>query len=182
MKKYPVTSFYIGIYIISLLLAVGMEAVLIWGVEENMPVDADLIFMHGICIMEMILSLYFLLFDLGSARFSFNEEGVTMYVGFRKHEFKWEEFTDAGIVGVNVGGAGNQMNTFWVYFSKTYLMNIEKIKFLSKTRRELDRLAYFQCDEELLNQVLEVLPEKLRKTLLWDGECCLVWQNGHRES
>jgi len=170
MKKYPVTKFYIGVFGAGLLLSIVWEAIVIWGIGKSEPLGFDLIFFHAIGVMGIILALYCIFFDLPTAKFSFDKEGITMYVGVRKHEFKWSEFACAGIVPVNVGKDGSGSYTFWVYFSKTYLTEKEKIDFLRKTRRDLDRVAYFEYNEAVFSQIMEVIPEKLRKQLIWDRE------------
>ncbi len=77
----------------------------------------------------------------------------------------------AGIVAVNLGvKSRTPSDTFWVYFSKTNLTEKERIRFLSKTRRDLNRIAYFQYSESIFNQIMGIVPEKLRRDLTWDRE------------
>lgn len=122
--------------------------------------------------------IYYIVFDLPTAKFSFDEEGITMYMGFRIYDFRWEEFTHAGFLGSRGGGDdGSQISSYWIYFSKTYLMDIDKERFFRKTYKELNRVAYFECREPVFAQVLELLPERLREQLTWDGDAYLVWVN-----
>lgn len=177
-EKYPVNQSEKAEIVVIGALFMGfpllMEA-LFWGTDEGQPIDFYAIFMHAYAAITFFFGLYYIIFDLPTAKFSFNEEGITMYMGFRIYEFKWEEFTHAGFLGSRGGDDGSQISSCWIYFSKSYLMDIDKERFFRKTYRELNRVAYFECREPVFGQVLELLPEKLRKQLTWDGESYLVW-------
>ena len=146
MKKYPVSKFYIGVFCLSLLGTIGYEAILIWGTEDSARCGADYYILHAIGITTILLIIYIVLTDLPTARFSFSDESITMYVGFKKYETRWSEFAYAGILGINVEAVKsiNTSDTFWVYFSKSFLTDKEKLRFLPKTRKNLKRIAYFQ--------------------------------------
>lgn len=172
MKKYPVSKFYIGVFCLSLLGTIGYEAILIWGTEDSARCGADYYILHAIGITTILLIIYIVLTDLPTARFSFSDESITMYVGFKKYETRWSEFAYAGILGINVEAVKsiNTSDTFWVYFSKSFLTDKEKLRFLPKTRKNLKRIAYFQYSKPMFDLVLEQVPEELRKQLLWDEE------------
>ena len=172
MKKYPVSKFYIGVFCLSLLGTIGYEAILIWGTEDSARCGADYYILHAIGITTILLIIYIVLTDLPTARFSFSNEGITMYIGFKKYDTPWSEFAYAGIVAVNVEAIKSiyTSDLFWVYFSKSFLTDREKQRFLSKTRKNLKRIAYFQYSKPVFDLVLEQVPEELRKQLLWDEE------------
>ncbi len=180
MEKYPFNkSEKAEILLLGALFVIPpllMEAILIWGADKSEPLDFYTIFMHALDAFIILSGIYYIVFDLPSAKFSFDEEGITMYMGFRIYEFKWEEFTNAGFLGSRGGGDdGSQISSYWIYFSKTYLMDIDKERFFRKTYKELGRVAYFECREPVFAQVLELLPQKLRKQLTWGSESFLVW-------
>ena len=172
MKKYKVTKFYVGIFCGALLFMIGYEAILIWGMEDSARCGADYYILHAIGITTILLTIYVILTDLPTAKVSFSDEGITMYVGFKKYETRWSEFEYAGILGINVEAIKSiyTSDLFWVYFSKSFLTDKEKRRFLSKTRKDQTRIAYFQYSKPVFDLVLEHVPENLRKQLKDDEE------------
>ena len=168
MKKYPVSKFYNGVFGLGLLIVLGYETLVIFTLMGDF-LDYVLLAIGAVGILS---GLYIIFFDLPTARFSFSDEGITMYVGFRKYETRWSEFSYAGILGINVEAVKSiyTSDTFWVYFSKSFLTDREKQRFLSKTRKDQTRIAYFQYSKPVFDLVLEQVPEELRKQLLWDEE------------
>ena len=83
MKKYPVSKYYIGTYSICLLIMLIYEAINIWAVDDSARSDASYYIVHTIGVLGIFLILYIMLTDLPTAKFSFSEEGITMYVGFK---------------------------------------------------------------------------------------------------
>ena len=168
MKKYPVSKFYNGIFGLGLLVVLVYETLVIFTLMGDF-LDYVLLAIGAVGILS---GLYKIFFDLPTARFSFSDEGITMYVGFKKYETRWSEFAYTGILGINVEAIKSiyTSDTFWVYFSKSFLTDKEKMRFLSKTRKDQTRIAYFQYSKPMFDLVLEQVPEELRKQLLWDEE------------
>lgn len=179
MKKYPVSKLYIGVFGIDLFVVVVWEAILIWGTEESARCGADYYILHAMAITAFLLIVYIVLTDLPTAKFSFSDEGITMYIGFKKYDTPWSEFAYAGIVAVNVEAIKRiyTSDLFWVYFSKSFLTDREKQRFLSKTRKDLKRIAYFQYSKPVFDLVLEHVPENLRKQLKEDEEFIIGQMN-----
>ena len=179
MKKYPVSKFYIGVFCLGLLGTIGYEAIWIWGTEDSARCGADYYILHAIGITTILLIIYIVLTDLPTAKFSFSDEGIIMYVGFKKYETRWSEFAYAGILGINVEAIKSiyTSDTFWVYFSKSFLTDKEKMRFLPKTRKDLKRIAYFQYSKPVFDLVLEHVPENLRKQLKEDEEFIIGQMN-----
>lgn len=124
MKKYPVSKFAAGIYVSALFILTLLETALLFGSVP--PYDFTHYFLVVTIGIGIVLYLHLFVTDISMARFSFNEEGITMYVGFRKKEHKWSEFMCAGIVAVNLGvKSKTPSDTFWVYFAKTNLTEKE---------------------------------------------------------
>ena len=133
----------------------------------------------SIGILGIIIVLYLIITDLSTAKFSFSNEGITMYIGFKEYNTPWPEFICAGIVAVNVEAVKYiyTSDLFWVYFSKSFLTDKEKRRFLSKTRKDQTRIAYFQYSKPVFDLVLEHVPENLRKQLKEDEEFIIGQMN-----
>lgn len=172
MEKYPVSKFVSGVYGISFFFIIIYEALLMLPTEDDFHTWALYYVLHAIGITGFLLGIYIILTDLPTAKFSFSDEGITMYVGFKKYETRWAEFEYAGILGINVEAIKSiyTSDTFWVYFSKSFLTDREKIRFLPKTRKDQTRLAYFQYSKPVFDLVLEHVPENLKEQLRWDEE------------
>lgn len=165
MKKYPVSKFYIGTYSICLLIILIYEALVLSTLTNTTLAPMDY-FDISIGIVGILVILYLILTDLPTAKFSFSQDGITMYVGFKKYETPWSEFVSAGLLMKDPAKYSRGIpNIMWVYFSKTYLTEKEIGYFLYKTRKDLNRIAYFQCEERLLRMVMEKLPDNLRENL-----------------
>lgn len=172
MKKYSVSKYYNGIFSISFLVMLAYEALLLFTSDDIIRTWILYYILHAIGIITLLLIIYVILTDLPTAKFSFSDEGITMYVGFKKYKTRWSEFEYAGILGINVEAIKSiyTSDTFWVYFSKSFLTDKEKIRFLPKTRKDLNRIAYFQYSKPVFDLVLEHVPENLRKQLKDDEE------------
>ena len=85
MKKYPVSKFYNGIFGLGLLVVLVYETLVIFTLMGDF-LDYILLAIGAVGILS---GLYIILFDLPTARFSFSDEGITMYVGFKKYETRW---------------------------------------------------------------------------------------------
>ena len=175
MKKYPVSKYYNGIFGLGLLIVLVYETLVIFTLMGDF-LDYVLLAIGAVGILS---GLYIIFFDLPTARFSFSDEGITMYVGFKKYETRWSEFAYAGILGINVEAIKSiyTSDTFWVYFSKSFLTDKEKLRFLPKTRKDLKRIAYFQYSKPVFDLVLEHVPENLRKQLKEDEEFIIGQMN-----
>lgn len=171
MKKYPVSRFYNKVYYLCLLLLLAYEALLLLILDSTNLAPMDYID-FSIGILGIIIVLYLIITDLSTAKFSFSNEGITMYIGFKEYNTPWPEFICAGIVAVNVEAVKYiyTSDLFWVYFSKSFLTDKEKRRFLSKTRKDQTRIAYFQYSKPVFDLVLEHVPENLRKQLKDDEE------------
>ena len=173
VKKYPVSKYYIGFYSGLLILFLSGTAIQILWFDPIDPIP------FTVGIIGILLVIYIMLTDLPTARFCFSQEGITMYIGFKKHKTPWSEFVFAGIVAINVEAVKciYTSDLFWVYFSKSPLTDKEKRLFLFKTRRDLNRVAYFQFSKPVFDLVLEQVPENLREELKSDEELVIGKMN-----
>lgn len=178
MKKYPVSRFYNKVYYLCLLLLLAYEALLLLILDSTNLAPMDYID-FSIGILGIIIVLYLIITDLSTAKFSFSNEGITMYIGFKEYNTPWPEFICAGIVAVNVEAVKYiyTSDLFWVYFSKSFLTDREKLRFLPKTRKDQTRIAYFQYSKPVFDLVLEHVPENLRKQLKEDEEFIIGQMN-----
>ena len=114
-------------------------------------------------IFLIIAGIYKQFFDLGSAAFSMDSDGISFFTGFRKYRLLWDECVDCGIVKVDVNQG---INTYWVYCSKKVLSPVEKRVFLRKTRFHLDQNLYYQYQKDLFEEMLSYLSEDMGQKLL----------------
>ena len=152
-KSFRISKFYVGIYIAGLviLLSGGLVGFIIKG-----PLYAKIILwvVSGVCTM---LSLYQMLLDFQAGTFSINAIGITMRIGLKSYLMKWEDCKSFGIADVRVEQGAS---TFWVYCAQRPLSGVEKQKFLSKTRRDLSLVHYFQYSKEPFEEMLKYIPER----------------------
>ena len=101
------------------------------------------------------------------ARFSVSQDGITESMSLKQHFHAWSEFREYGILGINVDYVmGTPVaETYWVYFSTTYLNSQERERFLRKTRKNLKQIAFFQYNKAVLDEILPVLPKPMKDTL-----------------
>lgn len=155
MKTFRISKYYVGIYILGSIFillgfALGVYSVIQW-VNWWLAWAMLLIPMLGILFIA-----YQLLFDFQSGTFSVNDHGITMNIAFRKWFHAWEDIQECDIIGISVGDG----RTFWVYFSDRHLLYQEKDNFLRKTRKDLKHIAFFQYNNEILQEIYPLIPSK----------------------
>ena len=158
IKKYWVSKYYWTILLAVFPFPIGMQLFTLL-FDESVPLLAHLA-LHAFCIFLYILLI---ILALQFGKFSFDEEGLTVYCGPKTYQYRWDEFVDAGLAFAYVQRGGY---TAWVYFSKHYLTESEKKNLINRTRFKRDQVAYFQYDKKnSFDLVLEKLPENLRHEL-----------------
>lgn len=172
MKQYPVSNYYMGIYIIGL---VGGILPLFWGAYLSYGFYADgdkgmlfltLLFFSAATI-GTILIIYLMLFDM-PRKYSFDADGFYLKFCRKTRSFRWADITDCGIVKIRTG---NDKYTYWVFFSKRILTQKERKAFLFKTRHERNNAAYFEYTKKSpIDELKSVLREDLRNKLEWDEQ------------
>ena len=158
IKKYRVSRFYAGVYICGFII-------LACGVPVGIFAEGKLylrIFFSGISTLGIFALLYQVLYDFMFAQFSLDATGITMYMGFKTYPMKWENCKSFGVVDVRVEQGSS---TFWIYCAQRPLTDVEKRKFLSKTRKDLNLVHYFQYSEEPFEEMLKYIPEGQAKYL-----------------
>lgn len=155
MTKYPISKFYVGIYIVDAVILLAGFALGIWMLIKFK--DAGSIIWTAVGAVGLSSILYQILFDFPFGSFYVDSSGITMNVGFRKYCHAWNAIADVGFVQANVGDG----NTYWVFFSERFLTYDEKRRFLRKTRRDLKSIAYFQYNAAVLEELLPKLPEQI---------------------
>ena len=159
MKKYPISKFYVGIYIVDAAIILPFLAFGIYCLTEFMDIYG--IIFTAVGAIGALAWLYQILFDFPFGSFYVDSSGITMNVGFRKYCHAWNAITDVGFVQANVGDG----NTYWVFFSERFLTYDEKRRFLRKTRRDLKSIAYFQYNAAVLKELLPKLPERFAEKI-----------------
>lgn len=152
-KKYRISEFYIGIFIVALIF---INAATAFTISLDPPLGVTLL-MFAIDTICTLCCIHKLFFDFAACKFSLDENGITMYIGFKANLMKWEDCKSFGIVDVRVEQTAS---TFWVYCARRPLSGMEKQKFLSKTRRDLSLVHYFQYSKEPFEEMLKYIPEK----------------------
>jgi len=168
--KYRISKFYIGVYILAFIFILVINALTIYGIIDYSNTHEDLyfvVFCGLLAVIGDVAYLYQVLFDFQFGSFSVDETRITLYIGFKKYCHRWEEFNDCDVVGVSVDSVAgkNVANAYWVYFATRPLTQKEKIDFLRKTRRDLDRIAFFQYNAKALNAVMPYISDEFRARL-----------------
>ncbi len=161
MKNYKISKYYIGIYVCCLILFLVFLATCIY-IYILFPTEWFSYFLLLFDIIAILLVIYKILFDFQNGSFSVDTDGIIMRIGFKKRTHKWEDFRDYDIVGVKVGDG----YTYWCYFSTRVLTTEERAAFLRKTRRELDKIAFFQYNAKTLQEILPLMPPEMAEKLL----------------
>lgn len=169
-KKYKISKFYIGVYLMGLLFLIPLDIFAIGSVREAVKtgdITLDTIITPAMALIGIAVYLYQILFDFHFGKFSVDASGIFMYIGFKTHFLSWDAIQDCGILGICVESTGGAevADTYWVYFSTDYLSPLEQQRFLRKTRRDLKRVAYFQYNKETLHAVLPSIPERFATAL-----------------
>ena len=161
MKRYPITPYYLRLYYSCTVLSFFFVIALII-FEYKFGLDISGIIGLLISVSGLIAAVYSVRTDFQCGSIAVDFEGISMKIGSKTIRHAWTEFTEAGIVVVHAGSN----KSFWVYFSKNRLTYEEKHVFLSKTRRNLDSLAFFQYRKEVLQEVMPYVPDQLAQELL----------------
>ena len=178
MKNYSVSKFSVGIYFAGLPFLVLYAPFAIMNLQELIATWKNvnilwfnlLIFLFY--VFGIISYLYIALRDMPFAKFSVSEEGITESVGIKTYFHSWAEFQEYGIIGSHVEYVmGTPVaETYWIYFSTTYLTSRERQHFLRKTRKDLSKIAFFQYNQTILNEIIPILPEMIASKLIEQSE------------
>ena len=150
-KKYRISKFYVGVYIAGLFFILPLVLIGVF-VECQWYYRVVLLTIGG---LGTAAGIYQMVFDFPTGTFSLDETGITMYIGFKSHFMSWSDCKSFGIADVNVEQTAS---TFWVYCATRPLTYMEKKHFLSKTRRDLKLVHYFQYSEEPFEEMLKYIP------------------------
>ena len=170
MKKYRVSKFTKNIIIIDLVIllaALALDIFLIFQGHEEVSFKTFIpavVFLIGI-----VCGIYMMCTGISTYKFSISYSGITMYEPKHTYEFAWDDFVDYGIAIANVSSPDTQ-NTFWIYFAKRCLRDIEKCVFMRKLEKKRDYIAYFQYSPELYAEVKQYIPAQMREQIDWELE------------
>ncbi len=168
--SFPVSKFSRGIYLAGVVLILSMLPFtiqdisgFITGFQTGDP-SLDCLITPVFVAVGIVASIIIAFRDMPFARFWVSKSGITESMGFRKYYHDWDDFQDYGIIGLtanSVMGIKEVGKTYWVYLSATSLSQSEKNRFLHKTRKDLNHIAFFQYNKEILQKVLPVMPEPI---------------------
>ena len=174
--KYRISKFYIGIYLLCLVFLIPLTYFDIKCIKlmiESQRTTGNtaywLLIPSFVTFIGFVGYLYEIFFGFQFGRFSVDQEGITMIIARKRHFIQWSEIVDAGIIGIGNGsvGVGAVSDTYWVYFSTYFLSEHERMCFLSKTRRDLNRIAFFQYNPKIVLEIMSVLPEKISQKITY---------------
>ena len=170
VKKYRV-SYITGAAVIAALVytvALGLLfTVLIMVAEVEDGIEWFFYMIYGLMFFSIACLIISMLTGMATYRFSISYSGITMYEPKHTYEFSWDDFVDYGIAIANVSSPDTQ-NTFWIYFAKRCLRDVEKYVFIRKLEKKRDYIAYFQYSTELYAEVKQYIPAQMREQLDWE--------------
>ncbi len=105
-----------------------------------------------------ICCIYKLLSDMLCGKFTVDENGIRMYGEFKRYYHPWETIKECDAAWARTANDGG---TYWIYFATRHLTASEKSRFLSKTRRDLENIAYFQYSQKLLEELYPLFPPEI---------------------
>ena len=164
--KYNISKFSKSIYYIALLYGVVGAVIGIWEYGTlGLSFGTVIVFiMAGVVIF---CGLYLIFFDAPSGKFSYDSNGITLFVGFKSYHHKWDEFKWLDVIPISVEsiGAKTIANMYVVWFSTRCLSLEERRDFMGKGRKDLNSVAWFQYRPELVSEIIGYLPIELAELL-----------------
>ena len=149
-----------GLVFLLIGLAILVAIVIVEKVEFYWAVYAN----FAILIITIIIYIIGMFTSMSAYKFSISYSGITMYEPKHTYEFAWDDFVDYGIAIANVSSPDTQ-NTFWIYFAKRCLRDIEKCAFMRKLEKKRDYIAYFQYSPEIYEEVRRYIPAQMRSQI-----------------
>ena len=131
--------------------------------------EGELYLFFAVAAIGVIFGIIGMFTSMSTYKFSISYSGITMYEPKHTYEFAWDDFVDYGIAIANVSSPDTQ-NTFWIYFAKRCLRDIEKCVFMRKLEKKRDYIAYFQYSPELYAEVKQYIPAQMREQIDWELE------------
>lgn len=170
MKKYRISRFYRELYLSCLFLMLAFEIMYILTSNFYDEIIWEDILLNIIGILGIALSLYMVFFDIPTGKYSIADDRLSLYVGFRRYDFFWDELVHGGAFGFDAGHYSIRLQSLWIFLSKSFVTIKERDCMMTKTRKEFRRMAVLEFNEESFALILEKLPEKLREDLEFDME------------
>ena len=150
-----------------------MFALLFTAVWVALTIMGKLEFNWALCtiyvinITGIIICIVCMFTGMSAYKFSISHTGITMYESRHTYKFSWDDFVDYGISVLGVSSLDAQ-STFWIYFAKRCLRDVEKCDFLRKIGRKRDYIAYFQYSAKTYDEVKQYFPAEWREQLDWE--------------
>ena len=158
-KKHRVSKGYLGLFVGCIIFFILVTAYF-W---FTYPVlNGYFITIAIISLLGSICGIYCMSFDMLCGKFSVDENGIRMYGGFKSYFHPWETIKECDVAWARTANDGG---TYWIYFSERHLTIEEKRRFLSKTRRDLESIAYFQYSAALVEELHPLLPPEIARQL-----------------
>ena len=158
--KFKISKYMILVYVFILLLACSTTGICLYVIiKEPDSISAWISFIIGIVVLMLVLYDVILDFSFGSV--TVDDSKLIMKVGLKRYEHNWTDFVEYGFVRIYVGNGC----LYWVYFSDYVLSEREYSKFMKKTRKDLDHVAYFKYHHRTFKKILEFMPDEMSARL-----------------
>lgn len=162
MRKYNISKFSKAVYWMAIMFGAIGAAITLWGfVTVGFTFEVAIFLV--VTLVTLFCGFYLLFFDAPCGKFSFDDTGITLFVGFQAYHHDWEQFRWANIIPISVDSIGSKTvaNMYVVYFSTRYLTAEERKDFMGKGRKDLNCVAWFQYRSNLVSEMIECLPSQL---------------------
>ena len=160
MKKYKISTYYIGVFVLSLVVFIlPFTGFAVYIVIKLKIFFAWINLLIG--VVGIVSLVYLMFFDFGTGSFMVDDTRIIMKVGFKKYEHYWSDFVDYGFVHFSIRDGDLQ----WVYLSTYELSYDQRRLFVKKTRRDLRNIAYFHYNDSSFDEILSFMPKEMAAKL-----------------
>lgn len=162
MRKHNISKFSKWTYCVAFLFIIAGIIFTIVGYKA-VGFTLEVILFSFMSIISVISISWLLFFDAPSGKFSFDSDGITLFVGFKSYHHKWDEFKWLDVIPISVEsvGAKTVANMYVVWFSTRCLSLEERRNFMSKGRKDLNCVAWFQYRSDFVSEIIDYLPPHL---------------------
>ena len=162
-------SMTIAYFIFSQVMAVLFLCCLLF-LDSERSLFSTCFFALNIFLAEVSFVLVWWSTRFSGRSYEFNTQGITVTCKRKTVHILWAECREVGLAAVQV----NQVRQlFFAYATTIPLSKKEKTRFLESRKNDWEHTAFFECDEELLKELVGVLPKQLADEIRVDA-----WQLG----
>lgn len=166
MRKYNISKFSKAVYWFAIMFGLAGLIITICGYNA-VGITFEIILFSVATFITFLCGFYLIFFDAPSGKFSFDDKGITLFVGFKSYHHEWNQFKLVEIIPVSVESIGSKTvaNMYVVLFSTRCLTLEERKDFMGKGRKDLNCVAWFQYRPEIVSEIIDCLPSQLGHSL-----------------